>query len=250
MTRLIVALLLLFPSQIFCQDVATLISQAQQLETGFHESEAFLKYVAVLKEQPNNLIALCKCSELCSRIGARQPEKEKKAEYFKAAKAYAVSALRVNPDYSDANFSMAFAIGRISIFSSGREKVALVKDIKAYADKSVREDPANFKPYHVLGKWNYEVSNLNVAERSIARMFFGGLPAASLSDCIYNFEKSLSLKPDFLLNYLELARAYQRNNEKTRAIAILHSMLRLPNAMLDDTRVKREGNALLLKLEN
>ena len=249
MMRGLIILCLLIPCRLFCQDIPQLLQEAQQLEAGFHEQEAFAKYAAVLKIQPNSLVALCKCSELSSRIGARQPEKEKKAEYFNAAKSYADAALKVNPNYSDANFVMAFALGRLSLFSSGKQKVVLVKDIKAYADKSVREDPNNFKPYHVLGKWNYEVSNLNFAERSFARMFFGGLPSASLDESIRNFEKSLALNPAFLLNYLELARAYERNDQNNKGIAILHAMLKMPNAMLDDTRVKREGNELLQKLQ-
>jgi tetratricopeptide (TPR) repeat protein len=249
MIRLLTILMLAFPIRSPSQDVGGMLKEAQQLEAGFHENEAFLKYAAILRIQPANIIALCKCSELCSRIGARQPDKEKKGAYFRAAKSYAAAALRVNPDYSEANFVMAFALGRLSLYSAGREKLSLVKDIKVYADRSVREDPGNFKPYHVLGRWNYEVSNLSFTDRSIARWFYGGLPPASLKDAIINFEKSLSLKPSFLLNYLELARAYERNDEKKKAIALLNTMLQLPNGMLDDTRVKREGAEMLKKLQ-
>ena len=212
MIRYLLLLLLVLPVENFAQDVNALLREAQQLEESFKENESFGKYSEILKLQPVNLTALCKCSELCSRIGNRQNEKAKKTDYFRAAKTYANAAVRVNPNNSEANFVMAFALGRQTLISSGRERIAAVKDIRYYADLSIREDPNNFKSYHVLGKWNYEVSNLSLTERSMAKWIFGGLPKASLQDAITDFERSLALNPSFLLNYLELARAYSRNN--------------------------------------
>ncbi|MDP4131106.1 MAG: hypothetical protein Q8939_13165, partial [Bacteroidota bacterium] len=155
-----------FPSILLSQDLNPLLREAQQQESSLHENEAFLKYAEILKLQPNNLIALCKCSELSSRIGARISRKDKMQQYFIAAKNYASSALRVDPNSSDANFVMALALGRLSLIAGTRERIVLARDIKRYAEISIRLDPSNFKPYHVLGKWNYEVSDLNVAERS------------------------------------------------------------------------------------
>jgi hypothetical protein len=249
MIRYLLILMLVLPYENFDQDVNAMLREAQQLESAFKENESFAKYSEILKLQPKNLTALCKCSELCSRIGNRQKEKGKKIDYFRAAKTYASAALRVNSNNSEANFVMAFALGRQTLISSGKERIAAVKDIRYYADLSIREDPDNFKPYHVLGKWNYEVSNLSLTERSLAKWIFGGLPKASLRDAIVDFERSLSLQPSFLLNYLELGRAYSRNNERRRAIEILEKMLTLPNMMLDDTRIKEEGRQMLSELK-
>lgn len=249
MIRYLLLLLVILPVENFAQDVNVLLREARQLEDAFQENESFSKYAELLRIQSTNLTALCKCSELCSRIGNRQKEKAKKADYFRAAKTYASAALRVNPNNSEANFVMAFALGRQTLISSGKERIAAVKDIRYYADLSIREDPDNFKPYHVLGKWNYEVSNLSLTERSLAKWIFGGLPKASLQDAIADFERSLALNPSFLLNYLELAKAYSRNNERHRAIERLEKMLLLPNMMFDDTRVKEEGRHLLGELK-
>jgi len=249
MVRYLLLLLLILPFENFAQDTNAMLREAQQLEESLKEVESFGKYLEILKLQPGNLTALCKCSELCSRIGNRQTDKTKKTDYFRAAKTYANAAVRVNPNNSEANFVMAFALGRQTLISSGKEKIAAVKDIRYYADLSIREDPNNFKSYHVLGKWNYEVSNLSLTERSLAKWIFGGLPKASLQDAIADFERSLALNPAFLLNYLELARAYSRNNERRRAVGILEKMLTLPNKMIDDTRVKDEGRKLLKDLK-
>ena len=242
-----ILLLLTYPCFLFSQDVNSLLMEAMQQESSFHENEAFLKYAKVLKQEPANLIALCKCSELSSRIGARLHETEKMREYFIAAKNYASAALRKDSSSSDANFVMALALGRLSLIAGTRERIVLARDIKRYAEISIRQNPSNFKPYHVLGKWNYEVSNLNVAERSIAKIIYGGLPAASLKQSIYYFEKSRTLNPAFLLNYLELARAYHRNNDPEKARELLHMLLSLPNMIYDDNRVKTTASELLGK---
>jgi tetratricopeptide (TPR) repeat protein len=230
---------------LFSQDLTQLLKEAQLQESMFHENEAFLRYADILRKDPVNLVALWKCSELSSRIGARQADKEKKRPYFLAARNYAVSALRVNSNSSEANYAMSLALGRVSLISSSKERVMLAKDVKYYAENAIRLDPNNFRAYHILGRWNYEVSNLNVAEKSFARIFYGKLPSASLEDAISDFEKSRSLNPGFILNYLELARSYHRMDEDKKAIANLHILLGLPNLMYDDTRAKVIARQLL-----
>jgi len=245
MLRLLTLLLVGFPFLLFSQDTGQLLKEAQQQESLLHESEAFLKYAQVLKKDPANLIALCKCSELSSRIGARQPDKEKMKPYFFAAKNYASAALSVNTNSSEANGAMAFALGRISKVSTTKERVILARDVKYYVDKAIRLDPSNFRAYHILGRWNYDVSDLNVAERSFARVFYGKLPNASLDDAISDFEKSRSLNPAFILNYYELARSYHRMGQDKKAIAYLRILLGLPDLIYDDARVKIIARQLL-----
>jgi len=245
MLRLFAILLLVIPGLVFCQDAEQLIKEAQLQESLFHENEAFLRYADVLKKDPSNLFALWKCSELCSRIGARQADKEKMKPYFLAARNYASAALTINSNSADANCMMALALGRLSLVSPTKERVMLARDVKFYCDKAIRLDPGNFRAYHILGKWNYEVSNLNIAEKSFARLFYGKIPQASLDDAVSNFEKSRSLNPGFILNYLELARAYHRMGEEKKAVACLQILLPLPNQMYDDSRAKLAARQLL-----
>jgi tetratricopeptide (TPR) repeat protein len=245
MIRSLFLLILVLPINNFAQDVNLLLSEAQQQESSLRENEAFQKYTQIVRLQPSHLVALCKCSELCSRIGNRQKDKSSKTDYFRAARTYATAALRVNSNSAEANFVMAMAMGRMALISSGKEKLVAVDDIKQYAEKSIRLDPGNFKPYHILGKWNYEVSHLSMTERTLAKWFFGGLPNASLEDAISNYEKSRSLNPAFILNYLELARAYYRNDQRKKAAQLLELMMQIPNATFDDPRIKEEGRELL-----
>jgi tetratricopeptide (TPR) repeat protein len=227
------------------QNIAALMQQAQAFEKAFKDDEALKKYVEVLKHDPLHIDALCKTSELYNIIGKRLASKEEQKKYYKTGEAYARKAIKVNPNHSEANFAMAISMGRIALISSGKEKVAAVKEIKTYADKCIQLDPKNFKGYHVLGKWHYEVSDLNSFERWIVKITYGALPPSSLDESIKNYEKSKQLHPGFLLNYLELAKAYKRKGETNKARTLLEQMQKLPASASDDVKIKRLGKELL-----
>ena len=227
------------------QNIPALMQQAQAFEKAFKDKEALKKYVEVLKYDPLNIDALCKTSELYNIIGKRMPTKDQQKNYFRTGESYARKAIKVNPNHSEANFAMAISMGRIALVSSGKDKVAAVKEIKTYADKCIQLDPKNFKGYHVLGKWHYEVSDLNSFERWIVKITYGALPPSSLDESIKNYEKSKQLAPWFLLNYLELAKAYKRKGETNKARSLLEQLQKLPPAASDDVKIKSLGRELL-----
>ncbi len=239
----------LFTVSTMSQDVNLILRDAQKEEAAFREQEALAKYMEVLRYQPQHLIALCKTSELYSILGKRQQSKDKQKQYYQLAKKYAEQALRVNPNHAESNFVMAIAMGRIALISSGEERIQAVREIRNYAEKCVRLDPNNYKGYHVLARWYLEISNLNSVERMLVKVAYGALPKATLDDAIKYYEKSRSLNPTFVVNYLELAKAYNRKGQEKKAIEMLHTMEKLPNSAADDPKIKREGRELLKELE-
>lgn len=236
---------LVYSGSSFAQTVEELVKQAELLESQLKEEEAYQKYKEVIKQQPQHLRALVHCSELASRIGRRQSTKQKQMDFYQAAKIYAQRALRINPKDSDANVVMSLAYARMSILKSGKEKVEYVREIKTYADRAVIYNPTNFKALFVIARWHYEVSNLNAMERAAVKVFFGGLQKNSIDSAIHYHERVKKLSPEFVLNYLELAKAYHRNNKRSKAIETLNFMLRLPNTAADDPAIKAEGRQLL-----
>ncbi len=228
------------------QDVNALIKEGNRLESVPDEKGAFHKFKEVLKINTTNIYALNKCSELCSRIGQRETTNTQlRSDYYKAAKIYAETALKVDPKNSEANCVMAIGLGRSSMSKSGKEKIITAREIKTYVDAAIANDPQNFKAWHVLGRWQYEISNLNALERGIVKVLYGGLPPATLKQSISAFEKARVLRPEFLLNYFEMARAYKDNDNKAKAIAYLQLMLTLPNQTEDDPAIKEKGRDLI-----
>lgn len=247
MKTVIGLLLLSLPLLGLSQD---LLHQAAQLEAEFREEEALTKYQELLRTQPHQLTALCRCSDLSCRVGNREADRTKKIAYFKSGYAYAQMAWRLDSTNSEVNIVMAFSLARMALIQSGKERVTTARDIRRFAENAVRYDPSNYKGYHILGRWQFEISNLNFFERTFARWFFGALPEASLDAAIVNYEKSRALKPDFMLNYFELARSYRREGKKDKAIQLLRQMDALKDGMYDDREVRKEGRQLLKDLQN
>lgn len=199
-----------------------------------------------MKINSTNIYALNKCSELCSRIGQREIKNTKlRDDYYLAAKIYAETALKIDPKNSESNCVMAIALGRSSMSKSGKEKIINAREVKKYVDAAIANDQQNFKAWHVLGRWQYEISNLNSLERSLVKVLYGGLPPATIKQSIVAFEKARVLRPEFILNYFEMAKAYKDNNNKNKAIAYLQLMLTLPDQTEDDPYIKQKGKALL-----
>jgi tetratricopeptide (TPR) repeat protein len=238
---------LAFPRICIGQDPSLLQSEAQQLESSFREEAALQKYEEVLRVQPQNVPVLCRCADLSCRIGHRQPSKDKEEVFYKSARGFAETAYKLAPQSSEANIMMAFSIARMALIKGPKEKVEAARAIKAYAEKAVQLDPSNYKGYHILGRWNYEVSNLNPVERTLARWFYGRIPDGSLKQAITCYEKSMRLKPDLLVNYLELAKALHRDDQDDRALALLRHIDLLSDELYDDRSIRQEARKLIEK---
>jgi tetratricopeptide (TPR) repeat protein len=234
-----------FFTTIIAQDAAVLTQEGEKLETALNEKGALSKFQQVIKLQPANVHAINKCSELCSRIGNREATAAARITYYEAAQKYASIALRIEPNNSVANCMMAIALGRVSLEKSGKEKIKAAKEIKRYADIALKNDPKNYKALHVVGRWNYEISDLSFIEKAAVKVLFGGMPKASFADAVKAFEKARDLSPGFVINYFELAKAYKKNNQKAKAIASLNTMLQLPNTTEDDEATKENARKLL-----
>jgi len=227
------------------QDVNAIIKEADRLEAIPNEMAALAKFKEALKIKPTHIHALSKSSELCSRIGQRQKNTEMRDNYYLAAKYYAQTALKIDSTNSEANTSMAIMLGRSTLTKSGKEKVVSAKDLKKHVEAAIKSDPKNFLAWHVLGRWHYEISNLNMIEKAAVKLLYGGFPPSSLKESIAAFEKSKALTSGFILNYLELAKAYHRNDQNNKAIALLNEMMLIPNHTEDDPGIKETGKKLL-----
>ncbi|RYZ00122.1 MAG: hypothetical protein EOO11_02685 [Chitinophagaceae bacterium] len=222
-----------------------LVQLAERQESELNENGAFENFRRALHLNPSNFTALWKLSELCSRIGKRQPSTKQQQEFYVYGKSYAQRAIQVAPAAADGYYVLAVAMGRLALSQSGKQRVHSVKEIRANVEKALALNPRHGRAWHVLGKWHYEVSNLGMFEKAALKVVYGGLPAASLKESIAAYERAKLYEPNFALNFLELAKAYHRNDQDDKAIELLRILPAVPNKTLDDARIKTEGARLL-----
>jgi len=242
-------ILLLWARMAFTQDFNSLIQDGAKLEKEQKELQALKKYTEAQKLKPTDLHVLYKCSELYSRIGVRETNSASQEQYYKSSLAYAQMAYKYYPQSDDANVAMSMALGRLALTRSGKEKVSTVKEIKTYADNAIRINPKNFKAWHIIGKWNYEVSNLGFFEKTAIKLIYGGLPNSSFSESVKAYEKVKELNPYFGSNYLELAKAYQKLDDNINAQKNLKYVIAMPNYTEEDPIVKTRATQLLSEIE-
>src|SRR5437868_11114085 len=112
--RILFFFLLMMSVCVHSQDVNLLLKEASNLERQLKEQEALEKYQQIVTIDTTDIAVLVKCTELNCSIGARQADKNAKANYYKDAQTYAQKALNTDANNADANNAIAVAAGRMT----------------------------------------------------------------------------------------------------------------------------------------
>ena len=250
MKRLLVIAVALLSGNVFAQDVNVLLKEASNFERTLKDDQALDKYKSVLVADPSNIQSLIKSSELSSAIGGRQTDKKVKQRYYEQAKDFADKAMTINPNSVGANYVRALVAGKLTeVDTENKKLVADVKDIKTYTDKALLIDPNHGKANYILGKWHFQMVTLSWTKKAALKVLFGGIPEASIENAFKYMEKCKTLEPYFVLNYLDLAKAYKYDNQPAKAIAVLNQLVKLPTRTPDDVALKTEGKNMLAEME-
>ena len=250
MKNLLFFAVLLLSGNIFSQDVSALMKEASNFERSLKDNEALDKYKSVLSSEPQNLQALIRSSEISSALGGRQSDKKVKQNYYEQAKDFADKALAINANNADANYVRAVAASRLTEVESDNKKlVANIKDIRMFAEKALAIDPNHGKANYVMGKWNFDMVTLSWAKKAAIKVLFGGMPEAKIENAFKYMEKCKALEPYFVLNFLDLAKAYKYDNQPAKAITILNQLIKLPTRTPDDIAYKNEGKKMLSEMQ-
>lgn len=247
--RILLTLFVAMPlSNLVAQDVAYLLKEAETLEKSLKEDEALSKVMEALKLAPNDVAALSKASLLSGSIGNRQTDKNKKAEYIDAARTYAESAVLADGNDGGAHYALASALDLVSRQEGGKDKARALRGVKVHVDSALLLQPNNSRAQHLLGSWHQQVTNLNPAEKASLKVLFGGLPEASMEKAIEWMEKARVTDPYYVLDHLDLAKAYRTIGRSEKAIDVLNRLVKLPPRTPDDAGYKAEGKKLLESL--
>ncbi|ATL47874.1 hypothetical protein COR50_12260 [Chitinophaga caeni] len=223
---------------LMAQSVEDLEKKAQQLLKVRKEAEALNQYKEILKLKPTYQSALVAASMLSARDGDRKSEKDDRIQYYTAARDYAQTALQQNSSDAQANFALAFALSKLSAELGTKEKVAAYRDMKKYVDLALKFDTAYAEAYHLLGKWNYMLVNMNRVEKAAAKVLFGGVPNAGVEAAIVNYRKCLQLKPSYIINYYDLGIALRSIGQETEAMEILGKATGLRPIYQEDVQIR------------
>lgn len=189
-------------------------------------------------DRPNDPVILQKISKQYSDLSDDIVDPAEKQRLLTAALAAAQHALALQPRNAVNVLSVAICYGKLALLADNRTKIEYSRLIHDYAERAATLDPDYALAHYVLGRWLYEVATVGGTKRFFARVLYGGLPHADLSDAIRELRRATALDPDSPANHADLGFALLANGDSAGARAELARALALP------PRDKHDADAL------
>ena len=231
--------------------VSQLIAEGNNFsEKVFDNQKALDMYNKALSFSPNDYEILWRLSRTYVDIGEHLPtktdaEKEKQLGFYEKSLDFAKKAIAVNPNGAMGYTREAIANGRIALFRGVFESLSLVKQTRADCEKAISLDVTEPAAYYVLGR-----TNAKLCEKPKFVRWPLGIGWANMDDAIKNYEKSIELRPNFIMYRLDCARAYVEMDEFKKAREHLVKIASLPKEDEDDDVFRKEASELLDKIKD
>jgi tetratricopeptide (TPR) repeat protein len=214
-------------------------------EKVFDNQKALEKYNEALSLSPNNYDILWRLSRTYVDIGEHLPnktsaEEQKQLEFYEKSLDFAKKAIAVNPNGAMGFTRQAIANGRLALLKGVFKAPGLVKQAKADCEKAIMLDPTDATAYYVLGR-----THAKVMEKPGYVRWAAGLNWGNMDDAIKNYEKSIELRPGFIMYRLDCARAYVEMEEYAKARQHLIKITSLQKEDEDDDTFRKEAAELL-----
>jgi tetratricopeptide (TPR) repeat protein len=211
-------------------------------ETG--EFREALSRISALREEHGDRVGLLWRASLTRVDLGKTTEGTTTQQHYQEALKLAEAALTVNDSAAHAHLAKAVAEGRIALDAGTKERVQRSRKVKEHADRAIELDSTLAAAYHVRGRWNREVSDLNFIERTIVKTVYGGLPEASFEQGVRDFKRAIELE-NVRFHHLELGKTYLKMDREADARAAFRTVLDLTKKEYFGDRYRNEAEALL-----
>jgi len=214
----------------------------------FDNRAALSHYRHAVEIDSSDYAALWKLARAYVDVSMTLPKKEQPTHYARGEH-LARRCATLYPDSANGHFFLAVALGRVALNEGGKRKIQISQEVQTAGERALQTDPQHDGAMHVLGRWNYELADLNFIERTVAKIVFGGLPTgASYEQAVKYFEQAINRSPEKPVHHYEFARTLLKLNRLTESRQHLEICVALPNIFWDDSQHKLAAQKLLEKL--
>jgi hypothetical protein len=157
-----------------------------------------------------------------------------------------------NPTLQAAAGHMAMCVsrGRLALFSENKLKVRLAKEAREAAVAAVELEPANDLAHHLMGRWHFEMAQINFVVRQLIKLVYGAsLAPGTFADALTEYQTAVALNPGSLIHRVELGRVYLKLGRRQEAYTELARSVTLDVGDINAKLQKADAQALLDKLE-
>jgi tetratricopeptide (TPR) repeat protein len=230
------------------EGVEALIAKGDPFDQRLEAGEALKYYLAANKLEPNNVVVLLRIARQYRHLMSDAPEKQEKLRLGNISLQYAQRAANLAPNNAEAQLSPAISYGKMLPSMGSKDQFDATPRIKAAVDRALQLDPSNDNAWHILGRWNCVLANVNPVKRILAETLYGDLPMTTneaAEKCLLN---AIAIDPNRAIHYIELGRIYEQMGRKDDARKNILKGLSMPNKEKDDPEMKEIGRETLKKL--
>lgn len=225
-------------------DASDPLARAAAAEASGQVAEALKHYLEAERLSPSDPTVLQKIARQYSDLCLDPGTSDARRALATQALTYAERAVQLAPNDAVNVLSVAISYGKLALFSDAADKVRYSRLIKENAERALALNPDYDFAHHVLGRWHVEVVALGGTKRWLVKVFYGGLPQASLAEGITHLETAARIAPGEPAHAIELAYAYHAAGRDDDARRALERGLRLPSRNRNDDVALARGRAL------
>ncbi len=230
------------------QNAAALIERGGRFDEQLKEKEALECYLPANRLEPDNVDLLVRIARQYRHLMSDTTSKTEKLRLGNISLQFARRAAALAPNDAEAQLSPAISYGKMLPYMTSKDQVAASPLIKAAVDRTLQLDPRNDTAWHILGRWNRVLANVNVVKRVLAKAVYGDLPVTTNQEAEKCLRKAIAINPNRLMHYIELGRIYAEMGRKEEARANILKGLSMPDKEKDDPEMKEIGRETLKKL--
>jgi tetratricopeptide (TPR) repeat protein len=230
------------------EDAAALMAKGDEFDKRLQAKEALEYYMPANKLEPDNVDLLVRIARQYRHLMADTSSNKEKLRLGNISLEFANRAATLAPNNAEAQLSPAISYGKMLPSMGARDQVNAAPRIKAAVDRALELDPSNDNAWHILGRWNRVLADVNGVKRALAKAFYGGLPVTTNEAAEKCLLKAIEINPNRLIHYIELGHIYVQMGRKEDARKYLQKGLAMPDKEKDDPEMREIGRQLLEKL--
>lgn len=227
---------------------ASLIAKGDPLDQHLHAQAALNYYLTALPLEPNNVELLDRIARQYRHLMSDAPDKAEKLRLGYISLDYANKGAALAPNNAEAQLSPAISYGKMIPFMSSGNQVDASPRIKAACERAIQLDPRNDNAWHILGRWNRVLADVNGIKRILAGAIYGKVPVGTNEIAEKCLLRAIAINPNRCIHYIELGHIYVQMGRKDEARKMIEKGLSMPDKEKDDPEMKTVGRELLSKL--
>ncbi|KAI3436700.1 hypothetical protein D9Q98_006115 [Chlorella vulgaris] len=175
-------------------------------------------------------------------------DRERQLVNLKACE-YAGKCIEADPGRVLGHVAMCISKGRLALFTDNKTKVRLAKEAQQCAYDAIACDPTSDVAHHLMGRWHYEMAQINVVLRTLVRIMYGtALSPGTRQDALVSYRRAAELAPSRLIHRVEAGRLHLELGQVPEAVEQLEAALGCEVEDINSWHTRMDAEKLLAQI--